>query len=131
MVTNKRYSLRTTNARDYRSIADLSLLRSQKISYTNKLYPINVFERDGSRVKIHYEGYNSSYDEWREDTEIVSLSPNPEQSTSGSQISIHQLYSLYKELGIKIKQSLTCGRKQSPTAKVQMGFDYILFVGGL
>ena len=92
---------------------------------------ISVVERDGSRVKIHYEGYNSSYDEWREDTEIVSLSPSPEQSTNSSQVSTHQPYSLYKELGFKIKQLLTCGRKQSPTAKVQMGFDNILFVGGL
>jgi len=70
---------------------------------------ISVVERDGSRVKIHYEGYNSSYNEWREDAKIVSLSPSPEQSTNSSQVSTHQPYSLYKELGFKIKQSLTCG----------------------
>jgi len=37
----------------------------------------------------------------------------------------------YKELGLKIKQLLTCGRKQAPTAKVVMRFDDLLFVGGL
>ena len=37
----------------------------------------------------------------------------------------------YKELHIKIKQLLTCGRKQSPSVKINMGFDYLLFVGGL
>ena len=42
-----------------------------------------------------------------------------------------QPYSLYKELGIKIKQALVCGRKQYPVVKISFGFDYLLFKGGL
>ena len=34
-----------------------------------------IVEKDGSRVKIHYVGYNDDYDEWREVGDIVSLSP--------------------------------------------------------
>ena len=32
------------------------------------LYPINVVERDGTHVLIHYVGYDSHFDEWREET---------------------------------------------------------------
>jgi len=78
-------------------MAELSLLRSQRASHSDKL--------NGSRIK----SIMSSYDEWRENTDIVSLSPTPEQSTSSSQVPIHQPYSLYKELTFKIKQLLTCG----------------------
>ena len=40
-------------------------------------------------------------------------------------------YNLYSELGIKIKQALLCGRKQSPVVTITMGFDALLFKGGL
>ena len=43
-----------------------------------------------------------------------------------------QLYSLYNELRVKIKQALVCRTgKQSPTVTIDMGFDYLLFKGGL
>ena len=44
---------------------------------------------------------------------------------------IIQPYSLYNELQIKIKQALVCGSKQSPVVTIDMGFDYLLFKGGL
>jgi len=104
----------------------------------DKLYPIEVVERQGSRVKIHYVGYNDDNDEWREFSEIVPLS-TPVNNSSDTNVNtstipvppIIQPYNLYSELGIKIKQSLTCGRKDSPLVKITMGFDYFLFTGGL
>lgn len=115
----------------------LDLPRVKKVSCRNKLYPIRIIEQDGSRVKIHYEGYNSSSDEWREQNEIITLSDQVHSSTGSSNTSTSaitqqvQPYSLYQELGIRIKQALTCGKKQSPSVKIIMGFDYLLFKGGL
>ena len=38
------------------------------------LYAVNVVDNDGQEwVKIHYVGYSSSHDEWRDETEIVSI----------------------------------------------------------
>jgi len=70
-------------------LKDNQPLRLQKhggVELAELLTQINFIqlERNGSRIKIHYEGYSSSYDEWCEDTVIVSLSPTPEQSTSNS-----------------------------------------------
>ena len=112
---------------------DLDLPRSKRTSSKSKLYPISVVERDGSRVKIHYMGYNDSYDEWHEVSDIVSPSPEHSSPPGSSQTAqpIQQPYSLYEELSIKIKQLLTSGRKQSPLVRISMGFDYLLFVGGL
>ena len=33
---------------------------------TDKLYPVEVVETDGSKVKIHYVGYADHHNEWRE-----------------------------------------------------------------
>ena len=114
-------------------MSNLDLPRPKRTSQKSKLYPISIVERDESRVKIHYVGYNDGYDEWRKVEDIVSLSLEPENPFGGSQTLqlIQQPYSLYKELSIKIKQFLTFGRKQSPSVKINMGFDYLLFVGGL
>ena len=127
------YGLRRKRSKNYRQLNDVDLPRSKRTPSKNKLYPISVVQRDGSRVKIHYVGYSNGYDEWREAGDIVSLSPEPSNPSGGSQTPqlVQQPYSLYKELGIKIKQALTCGRKQSPSVKINMGFDYLLFVGGL
>ena len=66
-------------------------------------------------------GYSDGYDEWREVGDIVSESGNPPDDIQTPQQQI-QSYSLYKELSIKIKQHLTCGKKQ---VKINMGFDYL------
>ena len=41
----------------------------------------------------------------------------------------HTVY--INELKMKIKQSLVCGRKQSPLVVIDIGFDYLLFKDGL
>ena len=87
-------------------------------------------QRAGSRVKVHYIGYDDSSDEWHELGDIVTTNRRDPTNTRNS-ITQVQLYSLYKELGIKIKQALVYGRKQSPVVKITMAFDYLLFKGGL
>ena len=44
----------------------------------NKLYELEVLEEDDGRVKVHYLGYDSQYDEWRDRDDIVSLQPRNE-----------------------------------------------------
>ena len=39
----------------------------------DKLYPVEVTERALNRVKIHYIGYGSDDDEWRDADDIVDL----------------------------------------------------------
>ena len=109
----------------------LDLPRVKKTSSRNKLYPIKTVERDGSRVKIHYVGYNSSNYEWCEQSDIITVSGQSHSTTRSSTVTQVQPYSLYQELGIRIKQALTCRKKQSSSIKITMGFDYLLFKGGL
>ena len=111
-------------------MSNLNLPWLKRTPYSNKLYPTSIVQRDGSRVKIHYVGYSDGYDEWREVGDILSESGNPPDDIQTPQQQI-QSYSLYKELSIKIKQHLTCGKKQSPLVKINMGFDHLLFVGDL
>ena len=63
-------------------------------------------------------GYRSQHYEWRDEEERVVLedpSPRP--------------YSLYMELGDRIKQGLNSGRKVSPVVRVDMTFDKVQFDG--
>ena len=77
-----------------------------------ELYPVEIVERgrESGRVKIHYVGYEESYDEWKDEEELdeeqcsppVAKKPKPE---------VVEPYSLYKDLSFRIKRSLTCNRK--------------------
>ena len=95
------------------------------------MYPIEVVEHDGSRVRIHYVGYDESSDEWRDSSDIIQPRTPLTMATESNSIQPIQQYSLYNELRIKIKQALVCGRKQSPSVVINMGFDLLLFNGGL
>ena len=89
-----------------------------------------MVQKSGSRVKVHYIRYNDSSDEWHELGDNATTNTRDPTNTRKC-ITQVQPYSLYKELGIKIKQALVCGRKQSPVVKISFGFDYLLFKGGL
>ena len=78
-------------------------------------------------MKIHYIGYTSIYDEWRDIDEIEDLDACEKDSDAVSPTP----YSLYKDLSIKIKQALSCNRKGSPIVQIDMPFDLIQFNGGL
>ena len=124
------YGLRRSRNRNYKDLSDLHLPRVTRSRHRNKLYPVEVVERAGSRVKVHYIGYDNTSDEWRELSDIITTNAEGPVISKTCITQVHP-YSLYQELGIKIKQALVCGRKQSPVVKINMGFDCLLFKGGL
>jgi len=57
--------------KDYKELGDgVKLPRERPKRVEEKLYPVEIIERNEERVKVHYIGYNSSYDEWKEDGEL-------------------------------------------------------------
>ena len=48
---------------------------------------------------MHYDGYDDKYDEWKDKSEIVDLSPVPEKD-------IYQSFELHRELTLQIKMAL-------------------------
>jgi len=52
---------------------DLKLPRASKVKSDDRLYPVEIVDREDHRVKIHYLGYDSSYDEWHEQDDVVPL----------------------------------------------------------
>ena len=65
------YSLRQQEKKVYRT--DTKLPPARKTTATDKLYPVEVLEKNEERgqVKVHYVGYGSEFDEWKEENEIV------------------------------------------------------------
>jgi len=92
----------------------------------------NIKEED-SRVKEHYIRYSHDYNEWKERSEIESLDPEedtvpelPQSEAIATGHDHYRLLSLFDELCLKIKSSLSCDRKKSPKIKVAMPFDLVL-----
>ena len=85
-------------------------------------------------MKVHYVGYSSSYDEWRDESELESIDVNePAENHEDSMCGecSYEPFSLYKHLVLKIKQSLSCSRRSSPAVRIVVPFDTIHFNGGL
>lgn len=114
---------------NYRELLDIKLPK-EKRTPRDQLYPVTVLDRNESQVKIHYVGYTSTHDEWRDISELEQLETAENDGESASSAPLHP-YSLYMDLSIKIKQALTCGRKGSPIIRIAMSFDLIQFNGGL
>ena len=126
-MADRRYNLRKPVVCDYRQLASLKLPRGGRKQVTRRLYPIEVVAWRDSEVRIHYIGYDEEFDEWRQADDLVPLNNN----IHTTQVPIIQPYSLHFELGLKLKQNLVCGKKQAPRVTIDMGFDYLLFRGGL
>ena len=68
------YSLRQTAKKNYRVLADSRLPRAERVKLNpERLYSVEVVEREAGRVKVHYCGYSSTFDEWRDDDDVVSV----------------------------------------------------------
>ena len=65
--------LRNTERVNYKKLSNLTLPRAKKVKCDDRLYPVEVVDKEDHRVKIHYLGYDSSYDEWREYGDVVPL----------------------------------------------------------
>ena len=95
---------------NYKEVAAIKLPRAGTCRHASRLYLSTVTEWDSKRVKIHYVGYSSSYDEWREMEELETLEPEAADEETDI-VTSYLPYSLYNTLHLKIKQSLICGYK--------------------
>ena len=96
--------------------------RDTDVSDDGAFYPVRLVERDGTRVLIHYVGYDPHFDEWREEKDLVNM-PSP--------CLTDECYDLHQDLALKIKSSLTSKRKSNPLVRVDMPFDKQTFCQGL
>ena len=92
------YNLRKRERQDYRKLADIQLPRQTKGSEMREFCPIEVVEREGERVKIHYIGYGDDEDEWWEASELVQFSKKPQP---------YILFELHRELTYQIQAPST------------------------
>ena len=112
---------------------DLSISMPKRTALKRKretkdhLYAVSVVERRSAerQVKVHYEGYSSQCDEWKDEDEVV---PIPTPAPDSMPLPHH---TLYNELASRIKLSLNCVRKQSVIVRIDMPFDLIQYQGGL
>ena len=117
------YNLRSSEPKSYS--LDVKLPRATRIPMRSKedeLYPIDVVERDGDRVKIHYIGYGEDEDEWREITEIVKTQPDVEPYVP---------FDAHRELGYQITLALNSKYRADPEVRIELPFDKLIFDGGL
>ena len=81
-----------------------------------------VEKGESGRVKVHYVGYDSAHDEWKEEDELEDISEHQLESPASPPSvldSIVETYFLYRDLGVRIKRSLMCSRTSSPVIKVR------------
>ena len=125
------YELRQGQRRNYKDLADIKLprvKRSTKQTNPNQLYAIEIVEDKGDQVKIHYTGYSSKYDEWRDREDIV----DPSSAVgSTSEPERYQPFDVHQHLAYAIKSSLTSGRDRDPAVCLEVPFDKLLFQGGM
>ena len=107
--------------------------KSKKPKPDKELFQVEVIEEDSSKCRVHYVGYSSAYDEWKEKEEIVSIDDDkdPDDPEPSANDCIIRRFSLYHELGTRIKSALNSNRKGSPLVRIDMPFDSIEFDGGL
>ena len=79
-------------------------------------------ENEGSLVKIHYVGYSNAHDEWRRRDDIIHFD---------SPCNLPGEFCLNNELALRIKASLSGGRRSNPAVKIDMSFDKSVYCRGL
>ena len=84
----------------------------------DKLYATEVIEEKDNQVKIHYTGFGSEYDEWRNREDIV-LPKEPER---------YKPFDHHQQLAYAIKAALYSG---DPSIQLGVPFDKLVFQGGL
>ena len=72
-------------------------------------------------MKIHYSGYSSEYDEWRDKEDIVEPA-EPERYCP---------YDHHQQLVYAIKSSLYSGRDQDPAVRLEVPFDKLIYQRGM
>ena len=132
-------SKRTQPKVNYKKLSDTGRLpRAKRLRCrdpTDTLFPVMILESI-NRVRIQYDGYDSDFDEWRDENDIELTDRDNSNEISCSSVpnnapQYHQPFSLYGDLRNRIKRSLKFDRKSSSTVNIIMPFDPLLFNGGL
>ena len=120
------YDLRPREKKNFRELSDIKLPRASRQSSkwnADELYTIEIIEEREDEVKIHYVGYSSKHDEWRNREEIVQLSTNqPER---------YRPFDFHDQLAYAIKSALVSHRDKDPAVRIEIPFDLLMFQGGL
>ena len=100
------------------------------------LFKLKVIEEKEDMVKVHYIGYSKRHDEWRKKEDIVVLDDDSDDDDGGKDdgeeaVTGYIPFSLYRVLANKIKLSLNSSRKASPSVRIDMEFDRVVYEGGL
>ena len=124
------YELRKKEKKNYRELADVQLPRPERIpSKEDTLYPIEILERTSDRVKIHWIGYDSKYDEWRNEGDIESIA---ESRPGALQIEQYRAFDFHRELAYAIKAALRSSLpRRDPEVRLEVPFDLLIYNGGL
>lgn len=118
------YEPRQGQGKDYKELADTKLPRAKRSSKhdMDKLYAVEIVEEE-NRVKIHYTGYSSKHDEWRDKEDIV------EPIIASSEAGRYKPLDVHEILAYAIKSSLVSGRDGDPAVRVEVPFDRLIFQG--
>ena len=54
------------------------LVRHGKNLCRGYLYPVDIIEKQDSRIRIHYVGYEDHFDEWKDEAELEVLEQDVE-----------------------------------------------------
>lgn len=92
----------------------------RKIKQARIDYEIEIIE-EGSRVKVHYTGYSSQYDEWKEKNDIVISKPDFPLTDA------EQPISPLTELACTIKKKVLPSRSEDPEVRIQLPCDLSSF----
>ena len=87
--------------------------------YLDPFYPIEVLERTSDRVKIHWIGYDSKYDEWHNEEDIEGIA----ESKPG--VEQYHVLGFYKELAYAIKAALRSSLpRRDPEVRLEVPLTY-------
>lgn len=85
------YNLRECREKNYKDMCNPRLPRAERTRHDpERLFPLEVLERDGARVKVHYVGYSSTHDEWRDIEDIVTPESEEQQRRSVLQMEAYR-----------------------------------------
>ena len=124
-IGKRAYRCNTTILHTLRLNSTKKKSRITKYSDSDKLYPISVLEHDSKgKVKIHYVGYGSEYDQWKDAAELFNVE---------SPCVLSERYDFHQDLALRIKSLLTTSatKKSNPCVNISMPFDEKEFSEGL
>ena len=97
--------------------------RTSSSGNRNRLYDIEVLEEEEYRIKIHYVGYSSRYDEWIRKSELRYKPgrPHHDDRDESEDESLDASSLVFSTLGCCIKQKLIpSGGREDPAVRIQL-----------